>query len=214
MKKIISAYVFCAALAGSPSVFAQGVWDGSASNLDPEATISLPQSATLVAIGGSATNTELKSVRCKNVRTGKNVLIKIPKGSTSWDCAAAGLKVKPGDRVREVLIGQAPVVDTPIQISPPNESLFDDYPRTATLKWGPVTNADSYTVEIDCFQCCVANQWCTDVGKVWSVIPDIKITEHTFDFVGAQPGRWRVWAVNAEGKESAKTGWWDFIFLR
>jgi hypothetical protein len=43
-------------------------------------------------------------------------------------------------------------------------------------------------------------------------VKHVKGTQYTFEFVGAQPGRWRVWAVDAGGKEGPKTGWWEFTF--
>ena len=32
-------------------------------------------------------------------------------------------------------------------------------------------------------------------------------------FVGAQPGRWRVWAVDKEGREGFKSPWRLFVYL-
>jgi len=37
-------------------------------------------------------------------------------------------------------------------------------------------------------------------------------TTYTFNFVGAQPGRWRVWAVNGSGMPGSKSGWREFRF--
>jgi eukaryotic-like serine/threonine-protein kinase len=100
----------------------------------------------------------------------------------------------------------------PKQTSPKSGSVFSIYPRTTTLKWKPVSGAASYTVEIDCYHCCQANKWCTDVGKTWQIFPGITTTSYTFDFVGAQPGRWRVWAVDEDGKAGPKSGWWTFTY--
>jgi hypothetical protein len=77
-----------------------------------------------------------------------------------------------------------------------------------------VPGAISYTVEIDCFNCCVANQWCTDVGREYRVIPSIKTMTYKFDFGGAQPGRWRVWAVDKNGVQGRKSDWRDFRYTR
>jgi hypothetical protein len=101
---------------------------------------------------------------------------------------------------------------TPTQLSPANGSVFNNFPRTTTLQWSAVPNATSYTVEIDCYQCCAANRWCTDVGKTWNLVSDIKQTSYTFNFVGAQPGRWRVLAANASGQKSPISGWWTFTY--
>lgn len=39
-------------------------------------------------------------------------------------------------------------------------------------------------------------------------------TSFSLEFVGAQPGRWRVWAIDGAGNASAKTEWWYFEFLQ
>jgi eukaryotic-like serine/threonine-protein kinase len=101
---------------------------------------------------------------------------------------------------------------TPTQLSPANGSVFNNFPRATTLQWTAVAKAVSYTVEIDCYQCCAVNQWCTDVGKTWSLVSDIKQATYTFNFVGAQPGRWRVLAVNVSGQKSPVSGWWTFTY--
>ncbi len=105
-------------------------------------------------------------------------------------------------------------ISTPTQLSPADGSVFSNYPRTTTLKWSAVPGVASYTVEIDCYHCCEANQWCTDVGKTWKVVPNLATTSYTFDFVGAQPGRWRVWTVDANGQVSPKSSWWGFTYTR
>ena len=105
-----------------------------------------------------------------------------------------------------------PEFTTPTQLSPADGSVFEHYPRTTTLEWTAVPGATSYTVEIDCYRCCQSGKWCTDIGKTGQLVPDIKATSYTFDFVGAQPGRWRVWAVYATGQESPKTNWWEFRY--
>jgi hypothetical protein len=105
-------------------------------------------------------------------------------------------------------------LSTPKQLSPANGAVFSHYPRKTTLKWSAVSGAASYTVEIDCYHCCEANKWCTDVGETWKLVPNLNTTSYTFDFVGAQPGRWRVWAVDASGNESPKSGWWEFEYTK
>jgi hypothetical protein len=100
----------------------------------------------------------------------------------------------------------------PVLISPTCGSVFNFYPRTTPLKWQPVDGEVSYTVEVDCFDCCTVGKWCTDTGKAWIIAPNLKTTNYTFDFAGQQPGRWRVWAVFSNGSQSAKSDWCTFEY--
>jgi len=102
----------------------------------------------------------------------------------------------------------------PHLISPPDGKIFSRFPRKTILRWSKVPEAKSYTVEIDCFHCCKSNKWCREVGRVFKIVKGIKSTSYTFNFVGAQPGRWRVWAVDAKGKEGFKSEWREFRYTR
>jgi hypothetical protein len=102
----------------------------------------------------------------------------------------------------------------PDQVSPADSSGFSHFPRTTTLVWQEVEGAVSYTVEIDCMHCCESGQWCTEVGDAWKVVRGLTDTTFRFDFAGAQPGRWRVWAVGSNGQAGAKSGWWGFSFAK
>ena len=100
----------------------------------------------------------------------------------------------------------------PIQVSPPDGSVFDHYPRTTTLEWRPLFGAVGYRVEVDCFHCCEYGEWCTDIGITW-MEDYVAGTTYTFDFVGAQPGRWRVSGIDATGLEGQRSGWWEFEYV-
>lgn len=102
----------------------------------------------------------------------------------------------------------------PAQLSPADGSVFSIYPRSTTVTWSQVSGAASYTVEVDCYHCCQADQWCTDVGQTWDVVPGLTQTSYTFNYVGAQPGRWRVWAIDANGQAGPKSGWWGFSYTQ
>ena len=102
----------------------------------------------------------------------------------------------------------------PRLVSPASGTAFSHFPRRTTLAWQPVSGAASYTVEVDCYQCCQTNRWCSDVGRTWKEAPGLITTSYSFDFVGAQPGRWRVWAVDAQGRAGAKSEWWEFRYTR
>jgi hypothetical protein len=102
----------------------------------------------------------------------------------------------------------------PRQISPKNHAVFDHFPRKTTLRWSRVKGAVEYGVEIDCFHCCKSGKWCLDSDKkVWKTTKT-KNRSYTFSYVGAQLGRWRVWAIDKNGKTSAKTPWRTFKYTR
>jgi len=115
---------------------------------------------------------------------------------------------------REVVttVRSAEALVAPLPLSPASDSVFNTYPRTTTLQWGSVPGAASYSVEIDCHDCCVAGQWCTDVGKQWDIVRNVYATSYTFNWVGANQGRWRVWAVGSSGQEGPKSDWWYFTY--
>ena len=96
-------------------------------------------------------------------------------------------------------------VGRPRQLSPPDGTVFNHFPRTTTVSWSGVACAVSYVIEIQFFVS----------GGSWVQHAPIRTTESTsdtFTFVGAQPGRWRVWSVDRYGREGAKTDWWEFRY--
>jgi TonB family protein len=78
----------------------------------------------------------------------------------------------------------------PKPISPPDRAVFDSFARRLTCKWEVGPEALSYLLD------------------------EVAGTETTFDFVGAQPGRWRVWPVNSSGQRGNPSEWRTFRFLK
>lgn len=103
-------------------------------------------------------------------------------------------------------------VGLPQQLAPADGSVFSHYPRNLTLTWAPAAGAARYAVEVDCYHCCGLNQWCADVGRSWWLESSVNPTSYSLVFAGAQAGRWRVWAIDAAGRQGPKTGWWEFRF--
>ena len=98
----------------------------------------------------------------------------------------------------------------PKLVSPEDLSRFDHYPRTTVLVWKAVPGAAGYRVETD-YQ--YSGKWASeDRGKAYAV--EVTATSYIFDFVGAQPGRWRVWAFDARGQEGVKSEWREFVYSR
>ncbi len=109
---------------------------------------------------------------------------------------------------------QGEALPQPTQLYPTDGMIFSHYPRQTVLVWEKVPDAASYTVEIDCYHCCTGNAWCTDKGRQWRLAPGLTKTVYAFQFVGAQPGRWRVWAVGADGVAGAKSEWSQFSYTQ
>ncbi len=99
------------------------------------------------------------------------------------------------------------VPGAPVHFSPPNGAVFSHYPRTTTLRWSPVPGAVSYVVEVEF--CSPDGSTCRDL-----LTRTVAGTSFTFDFVGAQPGRWRVRAVFPGGARSPASEWWGFRYTR
>lgn len=109
----------------------------------------------------------------------------------------------------------------PAQTAPAEGAVFDYYPRHTRLEWSPVEGAITYSVEVDyCSGRRRGAHECTDpqpLSNQMRINPKtsgIGGTAYEFAFVGAQPGRWRVWAVDAQGREGFKSPWRLFIYLR
>ena len=107
----------------------------------------------------------------------------------------------------------------PVQLSPKPDAEFNHYPRSTKLEWEAVEGASSYTVEVDfCHGIrtgkpdCINPQPHTMKGNPETT--RITSTSYEFDFVGAQPGRWRVWAIDKEGREGFKSEWRKFFYQR
>ena len=107
----------------------------------------------------------------------------------------------------------APVSATlaaPKLVSPPDGAVFGTFPRETTVVWGEVPGAAAYIVE-----------WDYKDGPAWASersgqFGSIRATEPaaTFRFIGAQPGRWRVWAMDASGAAGPKSEWREFRYTR
>jgi hypothetical protein len=104
------------------------------------------------------------------------------------------------------------ILDTPTLISPANGQIFSNYPRKTTLTWNAVPNATAYVVSVDACQ----DRQVTS-GSIWqSVVPKtiVPATSFSFVFVGAQPGRWCVFAINSANayQQSAPSAWNNFSY--
>jgi hypothetical protein len=110
----------------------------------------------------------------------------------------------------------------PSQLSPADNATLDNFPRHTKLEWSPVEGAASYTVEVDwCEGLMRREAGCVNpqpfvANKYYYIPPASGLTKtaYEFDFLGAQPGRWRVWAKDKEGREGFKSPWRTFFYLK
>ena len=106
----------------------------------------------------------------------------------------------------------------PSQVAPEDGATYNHYPRSTKLEWSPVDGAVSYSVEIDYCRGVREKRECVDPHlltiKSNPSMHGLVGTEYQFLFVGAQPGRWRVWATDKDGREGFKSPWRLFFYLK
>jgi hypothetical protein len=121
----------------------------------------------------------------------------------------------PGFLCREKYDPQQPGADkalpAPRLLVPKDGSILDHYPRYTTLAWNPVPGADGYCVQSDYES---GERWLSASYDSVPVLHHTYIPTYSFNFVGAQPGRWRVWAVDAQGNPGLKSEWREFRYSR
>lgn len=95
----------------------------------------------------------------------------------------------------------------PVQTSPEDGHVYNIFPRTTTLMWNAVPGAASYELR---------RQWCSSGVSDCSNYDPVFTTEtsYTFNFIGAQSGRWRVRAVNGLGVNGDWSPWRTFRHLK
>lgn len=95
--------------------------------------------------------------------------------------------------------------------SPANGSSFDTFPRVLNLNWESVPGAVSYVVEIQ-LKDYRTGGWYPVPNELGNFVT--KENFGTTEFIGAQPGRWRVYAINTGGEESTASDWYTFFFSK
>ena len=109
----------------------------------------------------------------------------------------------------------------PVQLSPQNNEVFNYFPRNTKLSWNPVAEAVSYGVEVEsCWNPPSAGgSRLPDDGECINPSPyeekfSLNNTTYEFFFKGAQPGRWRVWAIDKDHRPGFKSAWRRFVYLK
>ena len=112
------------------------------------------------------------------------------------------------------------MLDAPVPLLPIDGAEFHHYPRTTRLEWSAVHGAASYTVELEVCQLAgvdkVDKKECRDPRLLQirgnPPLSGIEGTTYDFVFIGSQPGRWRVWALDEKGRAGMKSGWSIFSY--
>jgi hypothetical protein len=138
------------------------------------------------------------------------------KTSESSSAVEATPTLVPETPVSAVQSNPTPVstgIAPPTLVSPADGTTFDIYPRNTTLKWQPVLGATRYLVEI--MACSSSNKSnCFSHPMIEQSSRETADTSYTFNFVGAQPGKWRVTAIGTDGKLGIPSGWWTFSYSK
>lgn len=129
-------------------------------------------------------------------------------------------------RLPSVAAGDTMLAETlpgvPVQQSPEDGAVFSRYPRNTTLRWTPVAGARAYMVEIqpNVKHVVIAarqppvttREWYPGRGGLHAFV--VTTPGLRFDFVGAQPGRWRVRALDEAGHAGYASPWRTFEYTR
>ena len=108
------------------------------------------------------------------------------------------------------------MLPAPVLVSPNDGATFDVLPRETHLIWNPVQGASGYVVEVTAYiRTLDANGYLVKADYVTQFVTEKQIsTEYVFQFVGAQPGKWRVWAIDAKGNPGTKSEWRSFLYTK
>jgi hypothetical protein len=104
-----------------------------------------------------------------------------------------------------------PQMATPTLTNPANNEIFGHYPRTLTLSRKMVPAAAGYKLEMA--YCLADKVTCWNYPPI--TISDPLKSDYTFDFVGAQPGKWRVTTLGGPlYRDSSASAWRWFSFTQ
>src|SRR5215472_1445943 len=95
----------------------------------------------------------------------------------------------------------------PVQISPTDQARLHGFPRRVVFEWSNVPGAKWYGIEIDYY----GAGWSSQEGRPTHIVR-VKNPTLTFDFVGNQPGSWRVWAIDKKERPGQVSAWSMFTF--
>ncbi len=102
----------------------------------------------------------------------------------------------------------ANALPAPALVSPAAGATFSIYPRETALVWAAIPGAASYVVEWDYKG---GDTWASEQRGTSGVMIRSSEPKASLNFIGAQPGRWRVWAIDSQGAEGARSEWRELL---
>jgi len=103
-----------------------------------------------------------------------------------------------------------PRLPAPQQITPASGTVLRGAATEAVLQWSAVPMARSYSVEHAVLG---PRQTCVPPPPGGETISGIRATNYTLRSTRSQPGCWRVWAIDEQGNEGARSPWWQLTLL-
>ena len=96
----------------------------------------------------------------------------------------------------------------PTLLTPEDGDVFNHWPRRLELRWDPVNIPSAkYEVEVDYY----SGSWAAETGRPTTHYHNVTDTSVIHNFVGMQPGRWRVRAI-IDGQYCSWSPWSYFRF--
>jgi serine/threonine protein kinase len=126
---------------------------------------------------------------------------------------AKAVKLPPAPPVKVEPKEEPPPI-APNLLSPADQVMINAFPRNTQLTWTSVPGAVKYRVQVQCSAPIPGADW---FDLPYFLAPEYQETPDTvfrFEFVGRQPGRWRVWAVDNKGREGARSIWRYFDYVK
>ena len=140
----------------------------------------------------------------------------VPSGSEK-ELKIALIHSTPTANERDRLPAPAPITPldgTDFGAGPPDAIKLARYTK---LEWAAVPGAASYSVEVEfCDGIKSREEGCKNPHSLqfpnWPPASGIDRTSYEFNFIGSQPGRWRVWATDADGRPGLRSPWNTFFY--
>ena len=82
----------------------------------------------------------------------------------------------------------------PKPMEPQENDVFNHYPRKTKFRWEPLIGVNNvkYDLEIDAFHAINSGKWAEETGQTFLIYQNLLSIAKDHNFVGMQPGRWRV----------------------